>query len=338
MNSITLALTAGDYNGIGPEIIIKSFADTETAPSTRGNFVIFGSEEIFHRTFDQFVPTLQSRYQAGYTFVLENLYSGTASLPLQKSDFSPGTSSQKSGHAARRFLSEAIDCWKRGECGGIVTGPIAKHTFFLPGERFNGQTEWIAHSVGSKQSLMVMVKDNVRIALVTTHIALREIPDCLTVDLVSEKGGLLYRSLVQDFDIEKPRIALCGLNPHCGEEGRFGDEEQTILEPALDTLQKTGGEWIGPLPADTLFEKRLIPEFDAVLALYHDQGLIPFKMYCGFTGVNFTAGLPLVRTSPDHGVALNIAGKGQADPRGFKEAITLAARVASRRAGRTGSD
>lgn len=338
MKSIALALTAGDYNGIGPEIIIKSLADTETAPSTRGKFIIFGSEDIFRRTFDRFSPTLQSRYQAGYTSVLENLYSGTASLTLQKSDFSPGTSSQKSGQAARRFLSEAIDCWKRKECGGIVTGPVAKHTFFLPGERFNGQTEWIAHSVGSGQSLMVMVKDLVRIALVTTHIALREVPERLSVDLVTEKGKLLYRSLVQDFNVKNPRIALCGLNPHCGEKGRFGDEERTILEPALNTLRKSGGEWVGPLPADTLFEKKLISEFDAVLALYHDQGLIPFKMYCGFTGVNFTAGLPLVRTSPDHGVALNIAGKIQADARGFKEAITLAAQVASRRAGRTGSD
>jgi len=185
---------------------------------------------------------------------------------------------------------------------------------------------------------MVMVKDKVRIALVTTHIALREIPDCLTAELVSEKGSILYRSLVQDFGIKKPRIALCGLNPHCGEEGRFGDEEHTILEPALDNLRKSGGEWAGPLPADTLFEKSIISKFDAILALYHDQGLIPFKMYCGFTGVNFTAGLPLVRTSPDHGVASDIAGTGQADARGFKEAIALAAQVASRRAGRTGTD
>jgi len=336
MKSITLAITAGDYNGIGPEIIIKSFADKETANLC--DFIIFGSEEIFKRTFDRFSSTLQSRYQAGYTSVIENLYSGTASLTLQKSDFTPGASSKKSGQAARRFLSEAIDCCKRGECGGIVTAPIAKSTFFLTGERFNGQTEWIAHSIGSSQSLMIMVKDLVRIALVTTHIALREIPDCLTVELVSEKGSLLYQSLVQDFGIKKPRIALCGLNPHCGEEGRFGGEERTILEPALDTLRKSGGEWVGPLPADTLFEKRFILQYNAILALYHDQGLIPFKVYCGFTGVNFTAGLPLVRTSPDHGVALNIAGKIQADARGFKEAITLAAQVASRRAGRTGSD
>ncbi|KPK93104.1 hypothetical protein AMJ80_06105, partial [bacterium SM23_31] len=139
MKSITLAITAGDYNGIGPEIIIKSLADTDTAPSTRGDFIIFGSEEIFHRTFDRFSPTMQASCQAGYTFVLGSLYPGTASLPLQKQDFSPGTLSQKSGQAARRFLSEAIDCWKRGECSGIVTAPIAKSTFFLSGERFNGQ-------------------------------------------------------------------------------------------------------------------------------------------------------------------------------------------------------
>lgn len=330
MHSITLAIAAGDYNGIGPEILIKSLSDRQIGQNSV--FKIFGSREIFRNTFEQFDRTMQSRFKHGYTKILDNLHPNSSTDPVEKKDFSPGIPTLESGQAAYRYLSEAVKYWQEGKCHGIVTAPIVKRTIFQKNSRFNGQTEWIAHQVGCSEQLMMMVKDKLRIGLVTTHISIREIPANLTVDGVISKGILLNESLVRDFAIERPRIALCGLNPHCGEEGTMGDEEKTILEPALNALHKAGGDWTGPLPSDTLFESRLRTTFDGILALYHDQGLIPFKMYSKLHGVNFTAGLPLVRTSPDHGVAMDIAGKGLADDKGFKEAILLAEKIAERRA------
>ena len=336
MEPITLALAAGDYNGIGPEIIIKSLAEPEV--SNNFNIVIFGSEDAFTYTFDRFNGSTRSRFESGYTEAVNRIYRDYGSNSIKTADFSPGSGTPQSGQAAYRYLTEAVEFWKLGKCSGIVTAPIVKQTFFTPRDpEYSGQTEWIAHRTGCKSALMIMVKDSLRIGIATTHIPLREIAASLSVGLVREKGELFYRSLAQDFGIDNPRIALCGLNPHCGEGGRFGDEEQTILKPAIESLRRTCGEWIGPLSADTLFEKTVASGFDGILALYHDQGLIPFKMYCGFTGVNFTAGLPLVRTSPAHGVAMGIAGKERADHRGLKEAILLAAKVVSCRTGQSGT-
>ncbi len=330
MSSITLALTAGDHNGIGPEIVLKTLSEQEIRSLC--TFIVVGPEDAFRLTYESFYPAQQDKYKSGLAAVMENLHSPSKIVSIDEEGFTPGQSTAASGEAACASLQEALNICEKGRCQGVVTGPIMKKTFFQPGVPFNGQTEWIAHSVGSSQSLMIMAFGTFRIGLVTTHIPLRSVVESLSVDLIVEKGEIFCNSLTSDFGVTNPQIALCSLNPHAGESGRFGDEEQTLLQPALDKLGKLPAEWSGPYPSDTLFVESNMRKFDGILALYHDQGLIPFKMYCGFAGVNMTAGLPFVRTSPDHGVALDIAGSGTADHDGYMEAIKLAAGIALRRA------
>jgi 4-hydroxythreonine-4-phosphate dehydrogenase len=329
MNTITLAVTAGDYNGIGPEIIIKAL--DEFTSKSASQTVLFCAREVLERTFGQFSTALQAQFKPGYLSALASLHPDTKKYTFDLNDFTPGKSTHRSGESARLYLSDSIACWKRGECDCVVTAPIVKYTFFSPDDPYPGQTEWIAHQVGCRQSLMMMVKKTFRVALVTTHIPLRNISSILTTQLIIEKGKLFLESLQNDFGIKHPRIAVCGLNPHSGEQGRFGDEEKTIITPAIEQLKPIGGEWYGPLAPDTVFEESIRIKFDGIVSLYHDQGLIPFKMQCGFTGVNFTAGLPIVRTSPDHGPALDRAGTGTADCRGLLEALFVAQDVANRR-------
>jgi 4-hydroxythreonine-4-phosphate dehydrogenase len=330
MDSITLALTAGDHNGIGPEIVLKSLAEQEIRSLC--SFIVVGSEEVFQMTYERFSPAQQNKYKYGLAAVMENLHSPSKMVKIDSEGFTPGQSTAVSGKAACASLQEALNFCNNRRCQGVVTGPIMKKTFFPPEVPFNGQTEWIAHSVGSSQSLMIMAFRTFRVGLVTTHIPLRSVAESLSVDLIVEKGKLFYNSLASDFGVTNPQIAICSLNPHAGESGKFGDEEQTLLQPALEELGKLPAEWSGPFPSDTLFIEANMKKFDGILALYHDQGLIPFKMYCGFAGVNMTAGLPIVRTSPDHGVALDIAGCGTADHDGYSEAIKLAAGIVLRRA------
>jgi len=330
MSTIRLAVSIGDYNGIGPEIIIKAFADPEIRQHC--DFTIWGTKSIFSEIFSMLSPGLRKEYKSGFDFVLDNLCCNDEIESVNLTDFSPGTPTRRSGRAAYFFLAHAIQSWKNGTCDGIVTAPVMKKTFFPKDYPFNGQTEWIAHEVGSEQSLMVMVTGSLRIALVTTHIAICDIPEKMTRQAILDKGKILHKSLIGDLGIAEPEIAVCALNPHAGESGRFGIEEKIIIEPALEELRKSGGVWHGPLPADTLFTRKKVRKYDGFLAMYHDQGLIPAKVYSGMHGINFTAGLPLVRTSPDHGTAMDIAGKGIADERSMKEAIKLAAQVAQRRA------
>ena len=329
MKNITIALTAGDYNGVGPEILIKSLSDPELRSSY--TYQVIGFENIFSFAFDRFSSDEQKKFKSGYKAALENLRTPSTIFQIDTDDFTPGRSTITSGGNAYDCLKEAVDCWKAGSCQGVVTGPIMKKTFFSLYTNFNGQTEWIAETVGSEQVLMIMAYNNLRVGLVTTHIPLKSVAESLTTELIVEKGMLFYKSLVSDFGILNPRIALCSLNPHASEGGNFGNEEKTMLEPAIKELRGIPAEWSGPHPSDTLFIESNMNNYDGILALYHDQGLIPFKMYCGFSGVNVSAGLPIVRTSPDHGVALNIAGKGKADHIGYMEAIRLAAAIVHRR-------
>ncbi|MCP4724484.1 MAG: 4-hydroxythreonine-4-phosphate dehydrogenase PdxA [bacterium] len=325
MDKIRLGISTGDYNGIGPEIIIKALNDPLI--SGLADFHIFGSKTVFDLT------SKSLKKEMDFTASMD-MIKRTIIIPeeeIDPKDFTPSRSTDVSGSFAYKCLSSAIDHWRDKKIDGIVTAPVQKSTFFPEAVRFNGQTEWIADRIGCKNSLMFMIKDNIRIAPVTTHIAVKDIPGRLTQELIFKKGSLIYCSLKQDFGISEPVIAVCGLNPHCGEEGRFGAEEESTVRPAVEALIKSGGNWTGPLPADTVFTKRSLNNYDAVLAMYHDQGLIPFKIFSGLAGVNFTAGMPLVRTSPDHGTALDIAGKGIADESGMKEAIRTAVGIIKRR-------
>ncbi len=322
-----IAVTAGDYNGVGPEIILKVFSDKEI--NSLADFRIIGTKLIFDLTYDTFFN--KSQYSIGYNYVIEHLSKPDNFEEISEDNFIPSKPSKISGSAAYSFLIEAVKLCQENKASGVVTAPVTKETLFPKNEKFNGQTEWFAHKTESKLYLMLMVTGNTRIAVVTTHIALKEVYSELSIEEIIEKGRILKRSLKWDFGIKTPSIAVCGLNPHCGENGRFGNEETELIVPAVNALRSEGGSWTGPVPADGLFSGKNYFKFDGILAMYHDQGLIPFKLISGLSGVNFTAGLPVVRTSPDHGTAMDIAGKDRAETDSFKEAIRTAVEIIHRR-------
>jgi len=212
-----------------------------------------------------------------------------------------------------------------------VTAPLSKDAISRAGYRFPGHTEFIAERTGAESYAMMMVAGDLRVGLVTAHVPIAEVPSRITEAAILDKLRVIQRTLRQDFSIAEPTIAVLGLNPHAGDGGVIGKEEKEIITPALKTAQQGGMHVVGPLPADGFFATDLDSGYDAVLAMYHDQGLVPFKALAFDRGVNFTAGLPIVRTSPDHGTAYNIAGQGVADVGSMRSAIELAVEVASRR-------
>ena len=212
-----------------------------------------------------------------------------------------------------------------GEVDGLVTAPVEKHALHLAGFRYPGHTEWLAHLAGDVDVAMMLAADQLRVALITTHVALRDVPALLTTDRVVRTGRVVIRGLQDWFGIERPRLAICALNPHAGEQGLFGDEEARVLTPAATALGATG-----PLPADTVFVRAMGGEFDAVLAPYHDVGMTAIKVAAFGRGVNVTLGLPFPRTSPDHGTALDIAGTDRADAASMRVALDLAVGLAGR--------
>lgn len=237
-------------------------------------------------------------------------------IPLQ-----PGALTESSGKYAIRSLMVATQCLKDGELDAIVTAPIHKGNTHLPDFPFTGHTPFLKDKFGAKDVLMLLYHENLRVALVTEHIPVAKVAQTITKELILSKLHLLKDCLVKDFGIDKPKIAVLGLNPHAGDDGQIGNEEQTIIKPAIEAMQQNGNMVFGPFSADAFFARGSYAAFDAVLAMYHDQGLVPFKTLAQGGGVNFTAGLPVIRTSPDHGTAFDIAGKNLADPSSFREAV-----------------
>jgi 4-hydroxythreonine-4-phosphate dehydrogenase len=214
-----------------------------------------------------------------------------------------------------------------GDADAIVTAPAHKHALHVAGFPYPGHTEWLAHLAGDVETAMMLTAERLRVVLVTTHVALRDVPALVTVDRVVRTGRITQRALHELWGIHTPRLAVCALNPHAGESGLFGDEDDRVLRPAASQLGATG-----PLPADTVFVRALRGEFDAVLAPYHDVGMTAIKVAAFGRGVNVTLGLPFIRTSPDHGTAFDIAGRGQADASSMRAAIELAVDLSARRA------
>jgi len=219
----------------------------------------------------------------------------------------------------------------RGEFQAVVTAPVSKQAMHLAGVEYPGQTEMLAHLTGAPHVAMMLVSRTMRIGLVTIHLPLHEVSPALTVPLVREQITTIHDALVRDWHIRRPLLAVLSLNPHAGEGGDIGREEIDTIIPALRELQSSGVRLIGPLPADGFFARYKSGDFDAIIAMYHDQGLVPLKMSSGGRAVNVSAGLPIVRTSPDHGTGFDIAGKGIADPASMVEAITLAVTIARNR-------
>lgn len=315
-----IGFSCGDLNGIGIETILKLLADTRIAQQCIP--VVFASEKsiAFYNNPKageepvafRAVKSLEG-LEPGHNYLFATW---TEEVALQ-----PGVLTEISGKYAVRSLEVACQCLKEGHLDGLVTAPLHKANTQSKEFPFTGHTPYLEHFFGAKNVLMVLHDEALRVALVTEHIPVAAVSAHLTVDRLLQKLRLFRDSLVRDFGIDKPRMAVLGLNPHAGDGGAIGSEEQTVLKPVLDSVQQSGMLAFGPYAADAFFARGSYAQFDGVLAMYHDQGLIPFKTLAVDGGVNFTAGLPVVRTSPDHGTAFDIAGKGIADATSMREAL-----------------
>ena len=319
---IRVAITQGDTNGVGYEVILKAFADPAILELCTP--IIYGSPKIaaYHRKALNLETTFSIINHA------EEARDGRVNLLTCFDDevkVELGQPSQEAGEAALKALDRAMTDFRSQLYDVLVTGPINKATIQSPGFRFPGHTEYIETSVGNgDKALMILMNDVLRVALVTIHLAIKDVARAITKEAIIEKATIFHRSLKRDFRISNPRIAVLALNPHAGDDGLLGQEEKDIIKPAIDELAAKGIQAFGPYPADGFFGAGTFDRFDGVLAMYHDQGLTPFKTIAQDSGVNYTAGLPIVRTSPDHGTAYDIAGKGQADELSMRQAIYTA--------------
>jgi 4-hydroxythreonine-4-phosphate dehydrogenase len=317
----TIAITVGDFNGIGPEIALKA----ATHPSTRKicTPVLVGPLNIFDHVRETL--KIKAKLEKALFPCKQRL-----SLPVVDvgvgiwSDVRYGTVATNAGKTAGVAIEKAVELCMAHKVQALVTAPVSKEAMQLAGYNFPGQTEMIALLSRSTRVIMMLVSSKMRVGLVTIHAPLRSIPESISAEKIIEKAKTIAESLKRDFRIKNPRIAILGLNPHAGEHGILGSEEREIIEPAVAEIKKLGIDAVGPLPADAFFGKQNYKSFDAILAMYHDQGLIPVKMSDFGSTVNFSAGLNIIRTSPGHGTAFDIAGKNKADISSMLEAIKLA--------------
>ena len=321
-NKIRIGITQGDINGVGYEVILKTFSDPTMLELCTP--IIYGSPKVaaYHRKaldIQANFSIVNSATEAGYNRLsVVNCTDDEVKVEFSKPD-------PEAGKAALGALERAIEEYREGLIDVIVTAPINKHTIQSEEFSFPGHTEYIEERLGNgDKSLMILMKNDFRVALVTTHIPVREIATTITKELIQEKLMIFHRCLKQDFGIGAPRIAVLSLNPHAGDGGLLGMEEQEVIIPAMKEMEEKGILCYGPYAADGFMGSGNYTHFDGILAMYHDQGLAPFKTLAMDAGVNFTAGLPYVRTSPDHGTAFDIAGTGKADEQSMREAIYLA--------------
>jgi 4-hydroxythreonine-4-phosphate dehydrogenase len=305
-----IAITLGDPRGIGPEIVARALAEPLAADVT-----VIGAEDQI-----AWVPAARRISVGAWGAGSGERIGNGASAAVERAR--AARAGQLTGHAVERAARLALE----GEVDAIVTGPAHKHALHLAGFPYPGHTEWLGHLAGDVDTVMMLAADRLRVVLVTTHVALRDVPALLTTERVVRTGRITERALRELFGLAEPRLALCALNPHAGESGLFGDEEERVLRPAAEQLGAAG-----PLSADTVFVRALAGEFDAVLAPYHDVGMTAIKVAAFGRGVNVTLGLPFVRTSPDHGTAFDIAGQGKADAGSMRVAIELATTLARKK-------
>ncbi|MEI8279046.1 MAG: 4-hydroxythreonine-4-phosphate dehydrogenase PdxA [Bacteroidota bacterium] len=314
-----IGITTGDLNGIGMELIIKTFSDSRMLDLCTP--VIFASNKVVN---------YYRRITPDHPFNFTSTKDLTKLNPKQVNIFNcweeevplqPGTLTDTGGKYAIRSLMVAAQCLKDGQLDGLVTAPIHKANTHVTDFNYTGHTPFLKEKFGAKDVVMILYSELLRVALATEHIPVSKVSAAITKDVLNSKLTILRDSLVKDFGIDKPRIAVLGLNPHAGDDGQIGDEEKTVIKPVIDAMQQQGHLVYGPYGADAFFARQHYKEFDAVLAMYHDQGLVAFKTLANGEGVNYTAGLPIVRTSPDHGTAFDIAGRNIADPASFRESV-----------------
>lgn len=321
-NKIKIGITQGDINGVGYEVILKTFAEPTMLELCTP--IIYGSPKVaaYHRKsldLSTNFSIINSASEAGHNRLsVLNCTDDEVKVEFAKPD-------AEAGKAALDALERALGDYKEGLIDLLVTAPINKHTIQSENFNFPGHTEYIEERVGEgDKALMILVKNDFRVALVTGHIPLSKVPAAITKELIQEKLAIFDLSLRKDFGIGRPRIAVLSLNPHAGDDGVIGTEEQEIIIPALKEMSDKGMLCYGPYPADGFMGAGNYAQFDGVLAMYHDQGLIPFKTLAMEDGVNYTAGLPIIRTSPAHGTAYDIAGKGVASEDSFRQAVYAA--------------
>lgn len=313
-----VVITSGDPSGIGPEVILKSLA--RPSPPLKITQLIIGDYAVFQKTA-KILKINSSSIKPGENFIdLKN---------VPRKNFRFGALDKKYGRASLEYLSRGVTIVRGTRGASLVTAPINKASINKAGFRFAGHTEFLSRLTKSKKVTMMLAGGPLKVSLVTRHVALREVTKYLTKAKIIETVENTYLALKKFFRIPRPIIGVCGLNPHAGESGFLGAEEKSLISPALNYVRKKKrGIIIGPSPSDTLFYAAYRGKLDAVVCMYHDQGLIPLKMVAFDKGVNLTIGLPFIRTSPDHGTGFDIAGKGKADPSSMREAIRLAAKLA----------
>lgn len=324
---IKVGISVGDLNGIGPEIIIKTFEDPRSLELCTP--VIFASANVmnfFKKHFDSkivFHETPSAVAIVSNKVNVINVWNENVAIDFGKEDI-------KMGEYAIKSLEASVAALKNNDIDILVTAPINKHNIQSEGFKFPGHTNYLAEQLEG-DSLMFMISENLRVGLLTDHVPVKDVAAHITEDLIKQKIATVSKSLKQDFAISKPKIAVLAINPHAGDHGVIGNEDDTVLKPAIDNIRNDGTLVYGPYAADSFFGSNNYKNFDAIIASYHDQGLIPFKTITFGEGVNFTAGLSKVRTSPDHGTAYEIAGQGVANENSFKQALYTGIEIFRRR-------
>lgn len=321
-----IGISLGDYNGIGPEVILKALQNN--ALNKLCTPIIYGSNKVLNFYKNQLgIKDWQLFGIQKAEMANPKATNVINSFPDHQTEVEPGKITQEAGKAAFECLKRATDDLKSGAINALVTAPINKENIQNAEFKFPGHTEYLADAFGVKDNLMFLVSDILRVGVVTGHIPLEKVKEAITKKAITSKLDMMLASLTKDFGIQKPKIAVLGLNPHAGENGLLGSEEKDIIAPITNEYREKKNLVFGPFPADGFFGNAQFKQFDAVLAMYHDQGLIPFKSIAFETGVNFTAGMPAIRTSPDHGTAYDIAGKNMANESSMLQAIFTAIEV-----------
>jgi 4-hydroxythreonine-4-phosphate dehydrogenase len=314
-----IGISCGDLNGIGLELIIKAFSDNRLLDLCTP--VIFASNKVVN-FYRKSISEINFNYQSTKEYNrLNNKQVNVFNCWEEEVAINPGQLEDAAGKYAVLSLQTAVAALKQQQIDGLVTAPIHKKNIQSADFNYTGHTPYLKEAFGVNDVVMMLCAGNFRVALVTEHVPVKDIAQYITKENILSKLTIIHKSLQRDFGIDRPRIAVLGLNPHAGDEGLVGKEEETIIKPAIKEAKNNNMLVVGPFSADAFFARRQYEKFDAVLAMYHDQGLIPFKALASGEGVNYTAGLPVVRTSPDHGVAFDIAGKDKADTSSFLTSI-----------------
>ena len=311
----------GDFNGIGPEVTLNALQFPEVKKICQP--VLIGSMDVFEWNAQR-LERIRKNFVRGLIHIVD-----IRKFHKPKIEF--GKVSKEAGAYAGEAIEKAAELCLEGSLDAMVTSPVSKDAMSLAGYRYSGQTEMLSELTKSNRVAMMLVAGDLRVGLATVHVPLSNVHKKISKQTIAEKLSVIHLSLRRDFGIKSPNIAVLALNPHAGENGMIGEEEKKYIVPVLRSMQKKKIYADGPFPADGFFGTHAYTKYDAVLAMYHDQGLIPLKMLGFDIGVNFSAGLPIVRTSPDHGTAFDIAGKGIANPRSMIEAIKLAVTIVKNR-------